>query len=303
MVNKAIQSYRIYIIAIISMIFWGMSFIWTSIVFKYYHPITTIFLRLVLSSVILWLYVLVSGKTVVVSKKDIPLLLLSSLFNPFLYFLGENFGLSLSTPTISAVIIATIPVFTPLVAFFTLRERLPAINLAGIMVSFFGIGIMLLNPDLTFSSSPLGALYLFGAVTSAVIYSIFLKKLTAKYPALTIIAIQNAIGAVYFLPLFMVFDFSHFMTVRPNKELVSALLQLSVFASSIAYIFFAMTVAKIGVSRANVFSNLIPVFTAIFSVIFISEIFTPAKIAGMLVVIAGVAVTQVRWRRGDQGAR
>jgi drug/metabolite transporter (DMT)-like permease len=58
-----------------------------------------------------------------------------------------------------------------------------------------------------------------------------------------------------------------------------------------------MTVKEIGISRANVFTNLIPVFTAIFSAIFISEIFTITKITGMAIVIAGVMVAQVRWRR------
>lgn len=294
---------RIYILAILSMVFWGMSFVWTSIVFKYYHPITTIFIRLVISSMILWGYMLISGKRTAILKKDIPLMLLASLFNPFFYFLGENFGLKLSSPAISAVIIGTIPVFTPVAAFFTLKERLPFISIAGIFISFIGISIMLLNPDLTFNSSPLGALLLMGAVTAAVIYSIFIKRLASRYSALTIIAYQNTIGVIYFLPLFLAFDFSHFITVRPNTELILALLQLAFFASSLAYVFYTRVIAEIGVSRANVFSNLIPVVTAIFSAIFISEIFTLTKIAGMAVVIGGVALTQMRRGHGDRGTR
>ena len=278
------------------MIFWGMSFIWTSIVFKYYHPITTIFLRLIISTILLSAFIYLSGKFEKLKKEDRGLFLISSLFNPFFYFIGENFGLKNSSPTISAVIIATIPVFTPLVAFFALKERLSWLNIAGIFISFFGIGIMLVNPDLSLNASPAGIIFLLGAVTSAVIYSVYLKKLTKKYSSLTIITYQNALGVIYFLPLFLIFDFSHFITVRPNLELISSMLQLSVFASSLAFIFFTMTVKELGVSRTNVFSNLIPVFTAIFSAIFISEIFSSTKIVGMAVVIAGVMVAQVRKR-------
>jgi drug/metabolite transporter (DMT)-like permease len=102
---------------------------------------------------------------------------------------------------------------------------------------------------------------------------------------------------LYFLPLFFIFDFRHFLAVRPNLELISSLLQLSIFASSLAFIFFTMTVKELGVSRTNVFTNLIPVITAIFSVIFISEIFTSTKITGMAIVIAGVMISQVRFQR------
>lgn len=294
--------FGIYPIAILSMIFWGMSFVWTSIVFKYYHPITTIFLRLIISTTLLSIFILFTGRFEKLKKEDRGLLLLSALFNPFLYFMGENFGLQNSSPTISAVIIATIPVFAPLVAFYTLKERLSWLNILGIIISFAGIGIMLVNPDLTLNASPYGVMFLLGAVASAIIYSVFLKKLTYKYSALTIITYQNAIGIIYFMPLFFLFDFEHFITVKPNRELISSLLQLAFFASSLAFIFFTMTVKELGVSKANVFSNLIPVFTAVFSAIFISEIFSSTKIAGMAVVIAGVMVAQVKKRgRGEKG--
>jgi drug/metabolite transporter (DMT)-like permease len=156
---------------------------------------------------------------------------------------------------------------------------------------------MLVNPDLSLNASPTGAFLLMCAVASAIIYTVFLKKLILHYSPLSIITYQNAIGAILFLPLFLIFEWKHFLSVRPNFELISALLQLSFFASSLAFIFFAMGVKKLGMIRTNVFSNLIPVFTAIFSVIFISEKFTSTKIAGMAIVLIGVIITQGIGRR------
>ena len=43
------------------------------------------------------------------------------------------------------------------------------------------------------------------------------------------------------------------------------LLNLAIFASSLAFILFAYGVNVIGVSKANTFTNLIPVITSIFS--------------------------------------
>ncbi len=283
----------IYLLALISMLFWGMSFVWTTIVFKYYNPITTIFLRLLISSVVLYSFVLLFKIREKIQKKDIKLFMISALFNPFLYFVGENFGLKFSSPTISAVIIATIPVFTPIAAYFTLGERLRWVNIGGIGISFTGVLVMLVNPDLTLNTDPRGAMLLMMAVIAAVIYTIFLKILSEKYSALTIIAFQNILGVLYFLPLFLIFDLDHFLTVKPTFELVYTLLFLAILASSLAFILFTIVIRNIGVSRANVFSNLIPVVTAIFSYIFISEIISPNKFSGIVLVISGVLLTQL----------
>jgi drug/metabolite transporter (DMT)-like permease len=292
-----LQRIGIYPLISLAVIFWGMSYVWTTIVFKYYHPISTIFIRLVISSILLIAYTSLSGKAEKIKKEDRWLILISALFNPFLYFLFENYGLKNSTPTISAVIIATIPVFVSVVGYFLLKENLSLINIIGIIVSFLGIGIMLVNPDFSLNSPIKGVLFLSGAVVMAVIYTVLLKRLAYKYSPLTIITYQNIIGVVYFLPMFLFFDYKYFITVRPNLELVSSLLSLALFASTLAFIFYIMSVRQIGVSRTSVFSNLMPVVTAIFSAIFISEIFTPTKITGMAIVIVGVMVAQVRRRK------
>ena len=177
----------IYIFALLAMIFWGMSFIWTSIVFDYYPPITTIFLRLVISSTFLFIILAVSGFLQRIRREHLLLFLLSAIFNPFFYFLGENYGLKYSTASISAVVIATIPVFTPFAAWFMIREKVSRLNIVGIMISFTGILVMLIRPDFSFATDPLGVILLLLAVVSAVIYSILLKRLTKHYTPVIII--------------------------------------------------------------------------------------------------------------------
>ncbi len=286
-----------YGLTIISMVFWGMSFIWTSIVFRCYPPITTIFLRLVLSSAILMAGLLAFRKLERIRRKDIGLFLIASLFNPFLYFIGENFGLRYTSPSISAVVIATIPLLTPVAAYFIIKERITWLNIAGIILSFTGVLLMLINRDMTFSASPAGVGLLFFAVTSAVIYTPFLKKLTQRYKPVSIIAWQNLLGALYFLPLFLVLDLKEFLSIKPDWKTISALIQLSLFASTLAYVLFTYGVKKIGVSRTNVFTNLIPIFTAVFSYFILSEHFNLNKILGILIVIAGVMLTQIQHLR------
>jgi drug/metabolite transporter (DMT)-like permease len=286
--------YITYIFAVISMICWGLSFVWIKIVYIYYHPLTTIFLRLVISSVLLFFIVKLLKKNQKIEKSDYKTFLILAFIEPFCYFLGESYGLSMNvSSTVASVIIATIPVFTPIAAYFTLKEKLTPLNYFGLFISFIGVLTMVINNDFSFSADPLGVILLFCAVFSAMFYAVYLKKLTEKYNVFTILSIQNLIGAIYFLPLFLIFDFGHFITIKPTAELIYALLQLSVFASTLAFLFFIPVVRDLGVTKANIFANFIPMFTAIFSYIILSEVLTFNKIVGMLIVISGVLLTQI----------
>ncbi len=275
------------------MVFWGMAFIWMKIVLQYYQPITVATLRIILSSVFLLSYIKLFKKSQKIDRSDYKLFFISALFNPFLYFLLESYGINYVSSTISAVIIATIPLFSPLVAYFSVKEKLSFLNFSGIIISFFGIIIMLVNKDLSLKADPKGILFLFLAVASALVYAVLLVKLTRKYSSVNIITYQNLIGSIYFLPLFFYFDFDSFINVIPNFELISSLIFLSVLCSSLAFIFYATSIKHLGISKTNIFTNLIPIFTAIFSYFILAEYFTYGKILGIIIVISGVFVTQI----------
>ncbi|NWJ50476.1 MAG: DMT family transporter [Bacteroidetes bacterium] len=288
--NKKIY---IYTVIILSMVFWGMSFIWSTIVFRYLEPITTVFFRLILSSSILFGGLKLFNKLEKVKKKHYKLFFLSALFNPFLYFIGENFGLKYSSATISAVIIATIPVFSPIAAFFFLKERLSLLNVAGLFLSFVGVLAMLVNKDLSLNAAPIGMICLSFAVIAAIVYSLLLKRLAFHYSAFTVIAVQNLIGAILFLPLFLIFDFTKLSGIVYSYSWISALLMLSVFASSLAFVFFAIGTREIGVSKTSIFTNLIPVITATGSFFLLNEAFSLQKIIGIVIVIGGLFISQL----------
>lgn len=287
----------VYFYALAAMLFWGMSFVWSSFLLKYYQPVTIIFIRLVLSSAFLFFVLLILRNRDRMLRKDIKWFLLSALFNPFFYFLGENYGLKFSTSTITAVIIATIPVFSPLAGYLAYREKLSWFNLIGIAISFFGISVMLLSKGLQLQVSGMGILCLAGAVFSALMYSVMLKRLAETYSPLFIVAIQNLIGVFLFLPLFLFFEARQTFEVIPTREVVSSFLFLSILASSLSYIFFAHSVKILGISKANIFSNLIPVFTALFSFFLLDERFTLQKITGMIIVIGGVYISELNRKR------
>jgi drug/metabolite transporter (DMT)-like permease len=279
------------------MLFWGMSFVWSSILLKYYQPVSIIVVRLVISCLFLFSVSLLFNKWEKVQRSDFWLFFLSALFNPFFYFLGENYGLKYSSSTIASVVIATIPVFSPLIAYSFFRERLTLLNIAGLFLSFGGVILMLIAKDLSLSVDKKGILFLSEAVVAALVYSVLVRKLTFRYRPLTIIKYQNLIGLLLFLPIFLVFESRSILLVKPNFEIVSSFLLVSILASSLSYVFYTKAIQMLGISKANIFSNLIPVFTAVFSFFILAEHFTVQKLVGMFLVITGVYISEINRRK------
>ena len=295
------RNYIVHLAGIVAMVFWGMSFVWSTQVYENLNPTATIFLRLVVATIFFTAILFTFRLNEKVNKKHLKLFALAAMFEPFLYFIFEGYGLKNSSPVIGAGIIAMIPLVTPIAARIFLKERLTTMNVVGFIISFVGVIVLLLNKDLEFTASPKGILFLCGAVLVAVGYSIALIRLTKLYKPLTITWMQNIIGMIYFIPLTIImerFEPSNFANVGGY---IVPLVCLGVFCSSLAYALWAFTFSKLGASRANVYSNLIPVFTAIFSYFIIHEALTPNKIIGILVVVIGLILSQMR--TGDGGRR
>lgn len=275
------------------MICWGLSFVWSKVVFKYYDPITTITLRLSISAILLFTILFIFyRKEIKPLGKDLKWFVLLSFFEPFLYFIGESFGLQKVDATITSVIISTIPVFTAIIGFYFLKEKLTFINFIGIFISCSGVIIMMLNKEMKFNAPLDGVLLLFLAVFAAINYGVVMKKISFHYHPIFVIAVQNVIGTIWFLPLFLIFGFKNFITVTPNFELFSALISLSIFASSIAFILYTYVVRDLGIAKANIFTNFIPVFTAIGAFFILNEGLSWMKVIGIIITILGVYLSQ-----------
>jgi drug/metabolite transporter (DMT)-like permease len=275
------------------MIFWSFSFIWFKVANKTFHPITIVFIRLLFSVIIMTAFLLVTKSYMKIKKRDRKLFLMLALFEPFFYFLGESFGLTYVTATVCSVLISTIPVFATLGAWLIFKERLKAINYAGIITSFLGVLVFIMNSDGSVSFNLKGLSLLLLAVLSAVGYNLTLSRLVGTYSPVYIVNVQNLIGAVLFLPLFLIFDFKHFISTPFTFNMFKPIIELSIFASCGAFILFAYAVGHMGITKANVFSNSIPVFTALFSFILLGDKLTAQNILGMTIVIVGLFMSQM----------
>jgi len=292
--NKQVKTYGAVILA---MIFWSFSFIWFKIANKTFHPITIVFIRLLFSVILMTVFLVVTKNYMKIKKGDLKLFLMLAVFEPFFYFLGESFGLTYVSATVCSVLISTIPVFATIGAWLIFKEKLKAINYAGIIISFIGVLVFILNSDgsISFNIKGLGLLML--AVFSAVGYNLTLSRLVGSYSPVYIVNVQNLIGAILFLPLFLIFDFKSFISTPFTFNMFRPIIELSIFASCGAFILFAWSVRNMGITRANVFSNCIPIFTALFSFILMDDRLTFQNILGMAIVIAGLFMSEMNGGR------
>lgn len=295
-----LQNIKLYGAVILAMIFWSFSFIWTKVAIESFLPVTLVTLRLIIASILLFTYAKATKKFQYVRLKDLKWFVLLAFFEPYLYYMGETYSLTLLNPTLVAVIIATIPLFAPIVAYIMLGEKVSKMNILGIIISLLGVLLVIYSPGMGLDGSVWGILLVFLAVFAAVFYAATLRKISSYYKTVNIIFYQSLIGLAFFIPTFLVTDLSSIETLKISYKSMEALLMLAIFASVLAFVLFAGVVRKVGVAKTNVFVNLIPVFTAIFSYLIFHQYLTYNQWIGIAIVVLGLFVSQLSKKKKEQ---
>jgi drug/metabolite transporter (DMT)-like permease len=294
MMTKNTSALKIYVQIILANVFWGLSFVWTDMALKdNIAPITLVTARMIIATFLLGAWVRYTGNLQRIKFKHLKYFLGLALCEPFLYFLCETYGQTMVSPTVTSVIIATIPLFTPFVAFLILKERVSLSTIIGIVVSMIGVLAVVFSGNNNISGQLTGAALVFCAVIAALGYAVFVKYLIQRYNATTLVFYQNLIGLIYFIPCFFVVDFSHLGEMQFTFNAITSIIQLSVFASVIAFIFYSNSVKVLGVTKAGVFCYIIPILTALFAFFMVDERLSIVQWIGMAVVILGLFISQM----------
>jgi drug/metabolite transporter (DMT)-like permease len=293
MENKKI-SYTIYVQVILANVFWGFSFVWTDIALKSgIAPVTLVSARMIFATILLGVWAKCTKNLQKIKFKHLKYFLGLALCEPFLYFLCETYGQTMVSPTVTSVIVATIPLFTPIAGFWILKEKVTRSTIAGIVISMTGVLAVIFSGNSDFSGQITGAVLVFGAVIAALGYAVFVKYIIHRYNATTLVFYQNFIGLLYFIPCFFIIDFRHIENLKLTFNAISAIIQLSVFASVIAFIFYSRAVKSLGVTNAGVFCYIIPVLTALSAFFMVDEQLTMIQWIGMIVVILGLFIPYI----------
>lgn len=289
------------LLLLLSSAFWGASFVFTKGLFLTEPHITTLSIvtgRLLIATLFFIPLLALTKKLQHLRKKDIPVFFALSFAEPFVYFLLETSGVQRVPSSLASIIVATIPLFVPFAMAAVYKERLTFRSLLGVLLSFIGVGVMLLPPDgrIDFSHIHLngtttqGILYLCGAVAVGVTYVVILARVIRDYHPISITAYQNAFSLVYFLPLLLICDSDIIPMLSFSSGMLLRLAFLGIFCSTIAYVCYNYGILAIGATAATVYNNVIPVFSLILAILIGQETFCWTKVIGTVIVITGLSL-------------
>ena len=303
---KNINKITPYIAIVAAMLMWAGAGIAVKEALVVFSPLTLIVMRFTLAVLLmLSIGLLFRHNSIVglqrVERKDIPLFLLGGLFQPFLYFIFETYTYqSFSSPTVAEALLSTQPVMAPLFAWVLLRERVTRNNILGIVLSTLGVMMLLMmgGGPLAMGDGSIGKGVLLAVLTvsMSVSYSVVLRRIPTQYSPLSIVFYVQSFALVLFWVMWGISGIGDgLLGDEATRQWVRSLLSvgyLAVLASVTAFILFCYTVRQIGVTRANVFNNVRPVFTAILMWMMFGEILPIWKIIGIIIIIIGLFISQ-----------
>lgn len=312
-ISRNREQYVAVIALVVSMLIWSVSGIAIKHALAVLPPFTMIMLRFVPSVLLMLVIGLICRKSPLfglqrLEWKDVPLFLIAGFCQPFLYYLLETFTYdALNSPTIAETLLSTSPLLSPLFAALLLRERVTKYNIIGIVISTAGVFALTLVGSTNYAiGNYWGIALAFAAVSAAVVDSIMMRKVPEKYSSLSFIFYAQLVSLLFFTPIWWFKEgtetiYNLQFTIY-NSEMQIALgcvAYLTVFASVIAFILFCFALRKIGVTQANAFNNIRPMFTAIWMLLFFGEHLPVGKWIGMGLIIFGLFVCQKQEKVAD----
>ena len=285
----------IYIASTFAITLWGMSYIWTDQLIAQNIPIFYfVFVRILMAGVVLFLFNTAYARIKRIQRQDLPKFLLLAFFEPFIYFICETYGLKLTgSPTLSAMVIATIPIFSIGAGIIFFREKINLINIGGILLTLVGIVMVAMAHGALGENFIWGVVLLLLAVISEVGHASITKSLSGNYSSQIIVMYQFLIGAVYLFPLFLWKGLDGFdMEIYFDGDVWYPIICLAILCSSLAFSLWVSTIKNLGVAKSSIFSALIPVAAAIIAWILGHEMLNQRQWIGIAISTVGVVLSQ-----------
>ena len=285
----------IYVASMFAIILWGMSYIWTDQLIEQEIPIFYfVFVRIFMAGLVLFLFNTAYARIKRIQRQDLGKFFLLAFFEPFIYFICETFGLKLTgSPTLSAMVVATIPLFSIGAGILFFREKINVINIVGILFSLVGIVLVAMAKGELGTHFIWGVVLLVIAVIAEVGHASITKSLSGNYPSQTIVMYQFLIGSIYLFPLFLWKGLDNFdVEVYFDGDVWYPIICLAILCSSLAFSLWVSTIKNLGVAKSSIFSALIPVAAALIAWVIGHEMLNQRQWVGIGISTLGVILSQ-----------
>jgi drug/metabolite transporter (DMT)-like permease len=283
-------------------VLWGATFFFIAVANPEVPPFTLVLARVGIAALVLVPFVFVLGHRLPDSVAGWQPFVVQAIVNNVIPFTLMVYGQQRIASGLAAVLNATTPLFTLIIARLFAGDALTASKLAGVLLGVAGVGV-LVGPEALSSnaSSVIGMLCVLGAALSYGVSALWMRRLR-HIPPLVSSAAQLTCSTAMLLPMALVIDRFWLLPI-PGAPALLAVLGLAVFSTALAYIVFFRISATAGPGNVMLVTLLIPVTATALGVLVLGERLTGNQVAGALVIASGLVVIDgrlMRWlgRRG-----
>jgi len=227
--------------------------------------------------------------------REVPILLLLGGLGITGYHLALNFGETSVSAGTASLLIASVPLFTALLAMPVLGERMRPIGWVGIAVGFAGVALIALGEGAGVRMEAGAGIVVVAAVCASA-YNVLQKRVMTRYGPLefaTYIIWAGTIPMLVFAPGLV-------RTIGEARPAATAsALYLGVFPGAIAYVLWVAALARFPASALASFLYLNPVLALVIAWIWLSEVPAALTVVGGVIAIAGAALAS---RAGQRAA-
>lgn len=275
-------------------VLWGGSFVFTEVILAELPVLTMVASRLVIATATLWLALAIARAPLPATAQVWRAFAIMAVCNNIVPFTLIAFGQTQLTGGLAAVLNATTPIFTGILAGLMLPdERLTARRVVGLLLGLAGVIVVIGPGALAFGSDILAALAALGAAMSYAISTVFARRFARLgVSPVAASAGQTAIACVVVVPAALLVDTPWTLPV-PSVEVVAALLAFGCLSTAAGYILFFRILARAGTNVALV-TVLVPVVAVVVGALTLGEPVTGRQLAGMATIFLGLAVVDGR---------
>lgn len=288
----------VYALIAIMVLAWSANFVVAKFALREFPPFALLFLRLLVSNVLLLGLYFGSGhhRKRPLQRGDWRWFALLGFLGIAMNQTGFTVGINYTTVSHSSLIIATTPIYVLILATRMKLEALTKLKVIGLTLAFTGVAVLTGEHGFG-SNSPtfLGDLITLGGATGFALYTVYGKQVAARYDTLTMNTFMYLAGALVVFPL------SGWELFEVDWQGVTwrgwlSVLYMAAVASVLAYMIFYYALSKISATRVIAFSYLQPVLATTFGIWLLDEKLTVQLLGGGLLVLAGVYLAE-RGRR------
>lgn len=285
---------------------WGTTFIATKILLDDFSPIEILVIRFVMGYLGLFIFDIVSGKRTTAKHFEAKQELLfagAGLTGVVMYYLLENFALTLTYASNVGILVSMAPLTTALLALFFLREEPIKFSLViGFVIATVGAALVMFNGTVTLKLSLTGDLLALASTVGWAIYSIILKKIdTTRYAVTTYTKKIFFYGIVFMLPVALLSDFSVQASSFSARNIL-LLLFLGLGASATCFVSWNHAVQVLGVFKTSAYIYLTPLVSLFTAAVVLAEQVTLMAILGCLLVLGGLYVSERKTTKNMESA-